>query len=157
KIEGINETFQKTAIKGRSFENELLSYLEEVAKPLNDIVEFTGDFAEDGTLSKKGDFIYTLNSGQSILIEAKDRELGVKPSIDYLKEGMERRGKKFSILTFKYENQLPKSVDLMGFYESNKILTSKEYLKFAIQWARIFLNKNEDKLAEGINENLLCI
>jgi len=61
----------------------------------------------------------------------------------------------FSILVHKNESQLSNQVDCMGFFEDNKVITSKEYLRFAIQWARIFLSKAEDKMAEGVNETLV--
>lgn len=155
KDEGVKETMEKSALKGRSFELDLLESLEDIAKSFGDIVEYTGDIAENGTTSKKGDFIYTLNTGQAIVIEAKDRELGMKPSLKYLNDTMQVRGVNFSIIVFKNSEQLPRQAGPFNFYEDNKVFTCMDYLKFAIQWSRIYLNKAENKLVDGVNETLV--
>ncbi len=155
KDEGAKEAMEKSALKGRSFEEELMEQLEDTAKIFGDMVESTGDTATQGSLNKKGDFIYTLNTKQQILIEAKDRALGLKPSLKYLEESMNNRGLDFSILVFKHTDQLPRQTGPFNFYEDNKILTSAEYLRFALQWARIYQNKAENKMVDGVNETLV--
>ena len=156
KEEGMQEAMDKSTAKGRRFEEELMDYLLDLAKPFNDIVEFTGDISADGSMSKKGDFIYTFSSGQTIIIEAKDSNtLGYSAAIKYLNKAMIDRAVSFSILVHKNESQLSNQVDCMGFFEDNKVITSQEYLRFAIQWSRIFLSKAEDKMAEGVNETLV--
>lgn len=153
--EGAQKMVEKSSIKGRAFELQLLEQLEDLASSHGDIVEFTGEKAEDGTLNKKGDFIYTLNTGQKLIIEAKDREYGLKPSLKYLNEAMKSRSSTFSILIFKHAEQVPRQTGVFNFYEDDKVITSRDYLKFAIQWSRIYLNKAENKLAEGVNETLV--
>ena len=154
--EGLQAAMDKSPAKGRKFEEDLMEQLQELAKPFNDIVEYTGDLSADGSLSKKGDFIYKFASGPAILIEAKDSDkIGVPKALRYLTEAMTSRVLNFSILVHKSEAQLPRQVDCMGFYEDDKIITSTEYLRFALQWARIFIAKAEDKMADGINETLV--
>lgn len=156
KEEGMQEALEKSTAKGRRFEEELMDNLHKLAKPFNDIVEFTGDISVDGSMSKKGDFVYTFSSGQSIIIEAKDsNSLGHSAAIKYLNKAMSDRAIGFSILVHKNESQLSNQVDCLGFFEDNKVITSIEYLRFAIQWARIFLSKAEDKMTEGVNETLV--
>lgn len=156
KEEGMQEALEKSTAKGRRFEELLMDRLHELAKPFNDIVEFTGDISADGSMSKKGDFIYTFSTGQSMVIEAKDsNSLGHSAAIKYLNKAMIDRAVGFSILVHKNESQLSNQVDCMGFFEDNKVITSQEYLRFAIQWSRIFLSKAEDKMAEGVNETLV--
>ena len=129
KQEGIQEALDKSTAKGRKFEAILKNQLEELAKPFNDIIEFTGEISADGTTSKKGDFIYTFTSGQSILIEAKNSDnIGVPKAIRYLNKAMVDRAETFSILVHRDESQLSKQIDCMGFFEDNKIITSMEYL-----------------------------
>ncbi len=155
KDEGAQEVMEKSAMKGRTFESILLEDLEGIAKTFGDMVDYTGDVAAEGTQSKKGDFIYTLNTGQKIIIEAKDRALGLKPSIKYLNETMGIRGIPFSLIVFKHQDQLPRQTGSFNFYEDNKVFTCREYIRFAIQWCRIYMNKAENKLVDGINETLV--
>lgn len=156
KEEGMKEALEKSTAKGRIYEADVLDLLHEIAKPFNDVVEYTGDISVDGSPSKKGDFIYRFNNGGQILIEAKDStNLGHTAAIKYLNKAMEDRAIGFSILVHKDESQLSNQVDCMGFFEDNKIVTSTEYLRFAVQWARIFLSKAEDKMVSGVNETLV--
>lgn len=153
--EATAEIMKKTAIKGTTFEDEVFEVLEAFAKPFNDIVENTANTPELGTQAKKGDFIYTFKEGPKIIIEAKDKNEGLKPSLDYLNEAMNLRGINFSILLKRNEEQLPKQTGVFGFYENNKILTSFNLLEFAIRWSRLFLTKVESKISDGIDQTLV--
>lgn len=155
KQEGLSEMIEKTSLKGSNFEEIVLDRLEKMAQPFNDIVEYIGNTPEIGGSSKKGDYFYSLKEGIKILIEAKDDNQGLKPSLDYLNNAMTSRGCSFGILVKKHDSQTPKQAGIFGFYHDNKIITSLTYLEFAIRWARIFLTKAENKNVVGINQTLV--
>lgn len=153
KKEGILELFDKTAIKGSSFEDEAFEELEMLARPFSDIVEFKGNTPEGGTQSKKGDFLYHLKERSKFIIEAKDQEdLTLKASLDYMDKAMKLRGVEFAVLIFKKETQLPKQVGSFGFYNNNKLITSFNNLDIALRWTRIYLTKVENNIVDGVNK-----
>lgn len=153
KKEGVLELFDKSAMKGASFEDEALERLEELAQPFSDVVEYKGNTPEIGTQSKKGDYLYQLKEGPKFVIETKDQEsLSLKAAIDYLDNAMKLRGVDYGIFIFKKESQLPKAVGSFGFYNNNKLVTSYSNLDIALRWTRIFLTKVENKYVEGVNK-----
>ncbi len=58
KKEGMLELFDKTAIKGSSFEEEAMEELEKLARPFSDIVELKGTTPKGETQLKKGISLY---------------------------------------------------------------------------------------------------
>ena len=68
---------------------------------------------------------------------------------------MELRGSKFSIYVTKYTAQIPNKVGVFGFYKENKIITSQDYIEFAIRWARLYLTKIKGSILEEVDKTLL--
>lgn len=140
KEEGKEEIMEITSEKGFIFEDELFKKLEETAKAFGDSVEQTGLTKETSTGSQKGDFMYYLNNTKSaIVIEAKDKNIVLKASIEYMKEALASRNSPFGILVTKNADQLQKQVGYFGFYNDNMIITHAGFLTEAIRFAKAFL------------------
>ncbi|NOZ47180.1 MAG: hypothetical protein GXO79_10430 [Chlorobi bacterium] len=156
KKEGEKDMLSKASAKGAVFEHEIESKLNSIAKITEDSVEYIGETPEEGTQKKKGDFKYTFKEGIEILIEVEDKENLTRSYItNYLNEAMQLRGTKFSIFVSKNESQLPNFINAFGFYENNKIITSSDYLEFALRWARLYLTKIEGSIIEGVNKSAI--
>jgi len=149
KKEGIDELSEVASEKGFEFEKVLFEKLQEIAKPFNDIVEETGTITDAS--GKKGDFMYTLATGEKFLIEAKDTKVVLKSSLDYLNEAMKNRSVPFSLMVTEHIEQLPKQVGLFGVYEDNKVITSMHYLEIAVKWCRMLLRKASLEKTEDVN------
>ena len=139
---------QQTTIKGEIFQEDLANLLGDVARK-SDEVHFTGE--EYGQLDDRivGDFVVTLGeTGQDIVIEAKDVSQTTKPEIkEELDEGMENRGADYGILVLKNQDA---ASDFLGSFrefdqqmlyvaisdqESDKY--DKRILNLAYEWARM--------------------
>lgn len=139
---------QQTTIKGEIFEKDLADILGDVVRKSDD-VHFTGE--EYGQRDDRfvGDFVVTLGeTGQDIVIEAKDVSQITKPTIkEQLDEGMENREADYGILVLK--NQDAASNFLGAFREFDQqmlyVAISDEdsdtydirLLNLAYEWARM--------------------
>ncbi|MFH1049429.1 MAG: hypothetical protein V1779_00700 [bacterium] len=156
KKEGEKESISKSSAKGGLFEDDVDIKLNEIAKFTEDMVEYIGKTPEAGTQRKKGDFKYKFKEGFEIVIEAEDKENLTYPYIShYLDEAMKLRGVEFSIFVTKSESQLPKFINAFGFYDNNKIITSIDYLEFALRWARSYMTKVKGQIIEGVNKSAI--
>lgn len=147
--EGADEMLQHTAIKGFNFEDDLYDVLSEIASTYGDTVEYTGGDTSKVDTSKKGDYLYTFAEGQSIVIEAKDTPVGLKPMLKYLDEAMKNRGVEFSMLVTKTAEQLQKQIGELNIYESSKMFVASENIRFAIRLARIYVVQLHSDTVDG--------
>lgn len=123
--EAKKEVWERTAIKGRDFEDaceELLGAV--VIEWLGDELMRTTDEVGRIEGSRVGDFTITLSDSQDrIVIEVKDRQRISLPAIlDELDEAMENRGAKYAIFVSKYVEALPKKVGWFNEYRNNKLI-----------------------------------
>lgn len=139
---------QQTPIKGDIFQKDLKNLLGDVSRK-SDEIHFTGE--EYGQRDDRfvGDFVVTLGeTGQEIVIEAKDVLKITKPTIKKeLNEGMENRGADYGILVLK--NQDAASNFLGSFREFDQQMLyvaisdkdsdtyDKRILNLAYEWARM--------------------
>lgn len=147
---GKAEIFEKTAIKGFKFEDDVYAELEKVANAYNDMCAHVGK--ESTGASKKGDIIYELDSGERIVVECKDESVGLKPMLEYLDEAMENRGCGFGILVVKdAETQLQKQVGLMNIYHGNKLFCDTVSLPYVIRFVRVVLAMSKIEESESVD------
>ena len=147
KEQGKAEIFELTSNKGFVFEEKLFSQLEEVAKSYGDIVEASG-LTKDVSGSQKGDFIY-ITQGQKIIIEAKDKPVMLKESVDYVKQALSSRGSSFGILVSKLPEQLQKQIGRWNVYD-NIIICCADDIEISIKYAR-FKTLLTSVKSEGVN------
>jgi len=138
--------------KGFIFEDELFSQLQSIAAALGDIVEQTG-LTKELSGSKKGDYLWMTTSKQLIVIEAKDKAVGQRESIEYMKKAIDARGAKIGILVVKSPTQFPKSVGRGNVYD-NIMLCCADDIEIMIRMARIFLQMQNIQ-GDGINVGAL--
>ncbi len=143
---GQDEMLDKAAIKGFKFEDELEDYLSTISGLSSDVCTRVSTSAEGSSL--KGDFIYEFNEGPRLVIEAKDTNVGLKPTLEYLNEAMKTRSVDFSIVVTKDPAQLPKSVRLFNMYEGNKLFCYAGTVELALRFARLYLTQ-----VKGSGEN----
>lgn len=155
-VETTEEMKAKSTQKGKEFEFEVIECMEENIKGDDEYVTHIGDTPVAGTNNKKGDIEYITNSNYRIIIEAKD-EGGrtIKSMLSYIDEAIQIRNGDFGIYVTKYDEQLPKSVDMLSYHDNNKIVTSFENLKIAIRLAKIYLKQVKVNIADGIDKNIL--
>ncbi|MBM2814846.1 MAG: hypothetical protein HW421_1608 [Ignavibacteria bacterium] len=150
------EMIEKSTIKGTDFEEDVYLKLQEIARPIGDIVDDLSKIVGINAYSKKGDYTYKLKEGHQIVIEAKNTEMtSLRQSIEYLNKSMMNRNAIFAIYVTKSENQLQDQVGIFGFRDDNKIFTTIEYLEYAIIWTRLFLTKINQSNIEGINKDFV--
>lgn len=149
---GVDETMQKTAIKGFAFEDEVEEFLSNYSSIYEDIsVRFStaANFAD-----KKGDFGYTFNGMTPIVIECKNSSIGLKPTLEYLDLAMENRACDFSIVVVKLPEQLPKDVKGFNLYEGNKLFVDFDNLAIALKFTRLYKNFSSSD-SSAINKSII--
>jgi len=144
---GIDETMEKTAIKGFAFEDEVEKFLNEFATNTSDIATRV---SLDSSRGKKGDFIYEFEGfDERVVIECKDESIGLKPIFKYLDEAMENRECKFSIVVTKKDEQLPNASNGFNFYLGDKLFCSMNTLGIALRFYKIYFAVKAKKVDAG--------
>lgn len=96
----------KSTAKGVDFEDLIETMLGEVARGSGDLVDRTGTEAGDVIRSKKGDFVLTVDPGQTagtelrVVIEAKDRAMSGRQMRDEIREAKTNRGAAVGLVVF---------------------------------------------------------
>lgn len=139
---------QQTTIKGERFQEDLESMLGSIVRKVDEI-HSTGD--EYGQLDDRlvGDFVITLGeTGQDIVIEAKDVSQLTKPSIkEELIEGMENRGADYGILVLKNQDAASEFLGTFREFDQRMLYVAisdeesetydRRLLNLAYEWARM--------------------
>lgn len=107
------EEREKGTHKGRDYEATVYDAVCELTSIFGDSAEATGDVAASGGSRKVGDVLVTLNERDTrgaqvrLVLEAKDKTVGLKPMLDELDEGMVNRGAVAAIAVFGRAEQMP--------------------------------------------------
>jgi malate synthase len=139
---------QETTIKGEHFEDDLQTLLPEVTQK-TDEVQRTGD--DHGQLDDRfvGDFVVTLGeTGQQIVIEAKDVATIGKPEIKrQLEQGIENRGADYGVLILKNEDAASDFLGAFREFDQEMLYVAisdedtdtydQRLLNLALEWARM--------------------
>ena len=100
------EERSKSTAKGADFEDLLEQLLGDIARGGNDLLERTGTEAGDAGRSKKGDFVLTLDPGQTpgcevrVVVEAKDRRMSGREIRDELRAAKTNRDAAVGLVVF---------------------------------------------------------
>lgn len=141
-LKGEKEISENTTIKGFDFEPVVFGVLQEIARPYGDVIEDVSKTAEAISLSKKGDFIYTLlDSNSKVVLDAKNYKklTSLKVMLDYLREAMHERDSLIGIIVAPDSDSLQKQIGSWNIYEGNKIITSLENLEITIKFCKHYL------------------
>src|ERR1051325_10892 len=139
-----------TSGKGFVFEDILFGKLEEVARPFGDSVVATG-LQKEVSGSQKGDCLYTTTTNQLIVIEAKDKQIFQRESLDYMKLALEARGAKFGILVCKEVSQLQKQIGRWNLYNNSLIICCIDDIEMSLRCLRA-ITMVQRLTGDGINE-----
>ena len=140
------DLYDKTAIKGRTFEELLHAHVCRLVVPFGDSAEQTGD--ETGCAgTKKGDEVVTINRDDTngaylrYTLEAKDRKVGLKAIHAELDDSMHNREAGAGIAVFSSQASAPSAVPFSC--RSNKAIVVLDKhdpnpyaLQLATMWAR---------------------
>jgi hypothetical protein len=151
--------FEKTALKGSSFEDAVHASVSDLVTPFGDTAEFTGrEVGCAGT--KKGDEVVTLNvddtrtSNVRYTLECKDQKVGHKATTDELDAAMRNRDAEVAIAVFSSQANAPTTVPFS--YNGDKAIVvfdkhdaDPAALRLATMWARWTARR---KLADGERE-----
>ena len=100
------EERSRSAAKGGDFEDEVEWRLGELAHGANDLLDRTSDTPGAVLGSKKGDFVLTIDPGQTrgadlrVVVEAKDRTVSRRQMAQELREARENRGAAVAVAVF---------------------------------------------------------
>lgn len=106
------EAFEKTALKGGEYQDLVFEAASHIARHFGDSVEPTGDLPGIGG-SKTGDVVITVNPRDSggaplrLVLEAKDRALGLTPILRELEEARKNRGAAAAVAVYSREEHMP--------------------------------------------------
>lgn len=115
---------QRTTLKGKDFEADVESLLEDLVHGTNNQVEFTGDTEGELTGRDVGDFVVTLgDTGQRIVIESKSEQNYTQPKIKHeMDEAIENRDADYGMFVTECESYVPRKVGYLKEFD-NRILS----------------------------------
>ncbi len=111
--EGTAEAMEKSALKGRTYEEQVFDAVDRIARVFGDVVEPTGDTAAVGG-GKVGDVLVTVNTKETggaslrVIFEAKDKTVGLTPILRELDEGMQNRNASAAVAVYARAEQMPR-------------------------------------------------
>lgn len=141
KIVAKQELIDQTTKKGLVFEEVVLQRLEEIARPLGDLVEDISLKSEAISNSKKGDFLYQYgDSGVRVVLDAKNygKIKSLPAMLAYIKEAMKERDASFGIIVAPDEQSLQKQVGSWNAY-NNCIVCAVDFLNIALKYAKYYV------------------
>lgn len=106
------ETLEKSAVKGGAYEDLVFEAASRIARHFGDSVEPTGDLPGIGG-SKVGDVVSAVNPRDTggplvrLVLEAKDRPLGLTPILRELEDARENRGAAAAIAVYSKAEHMP--------------------------------------------------
>jgi hypothetical protein len=146
------ELLDQTTKKGFVFEEVVLERLEEIARPLSDIVEDVSLKSEAISNSKKGDFLYQYgDSGVKVVLDAKNygKLKSLPAMLAYIKEAIKERDAKFGIIVAPNEQSLQKQIGCWNAY-NNCIVCTLDSLSVALKYAKYYVQLSTSESA-GLN------
>ena len=156
---------ERGTAKGRTFEEAVFDAVEAIAAAQGDCAEPVGDLAEGG--GKRGDVVISVDAATGpgrgrIVIEAKDRRISRKKSLEELAEGLDQRSAQFGVWVVPSEEELPAGVRDLREVNGDKLFVvfdpedgSRVGLEVAYKLARARVLLTRDEI-EGLDPALVA-
>lgn len=125
----LQQARNQSTLKGADHEQVVLSVLEKVHSPFQDIVTDASQDKGD-TGRKTGDFVVEINSSSTlaeplrIVVEAKNTKLSLPSALKELDTSMANRSATVGVLVFNDLSQSPTNGQMLRIYPGNRILVS---------------------------------
>jgi len=125
----LQEARNQSTLKGVDHERIVLSILEKVHSPFQDIVTDTSQDKGD-TGRKTGDFVVEINTSTTlseplrVVVEAKNTKLSLPAALKELDTSMTNRSARVGVLVFNDVSQSPTNGQLLRIYPGNRIIVS---------------------------------
>jgi hypothetical protein len=156
---------ERGTAKGRSFEEAVFDAVEAIAAAQGDCAEPVGDLTEGG--GKRGDVVVAVDAATGpargrIVVEAKDRRISRKRSLEELAEGLDQRSAQFGVWVVPSEEELPAGVRDLREIDGDKVYVvfdpddgSRIGLEVAYKLARARVLLTRDEI-EGLDPALVA-
>jgi len=156
---------ERGTAKGRTFEEAVFDAVEAIAAAQGDCAEPVGDLAEGG--GKRGDVVISVDAATGpargrIVIEAKDRRISRKKSLEELAEGLDQRSAQFGVWVVPSEEELPAGVRDLREVDGDKLYVVFDpedgarvglEVAYKLARARVLLTRDE---VEGLDPALVA-
>ena len=156
---------ERGTAKGRTFEEAVFDAVEAIAAAQGDCAEPVGDLAEGG--GKRGDVVVSVDAATGpargrIVIEAKDRRISRKKSLEELAEGLDQRSAQFGVWVVPSEEELPSGVRDLREVDGDKLYVIFDpddgarvglEVAYKLARARVLLTRDE---VEGLDPALVA-
>ena len=156
---------ERGTAKGRTFEEAVFDAVEAIAAAHGDCAEPVGDLAEGG--GKRGDVVISVDAATGpargrIVIEAKDRRISRKKSLEELAEGLDQRSAQFGVWVVPSEEELPSGVRDLREVDGDKLYVVFDpedgarvglEVAYKLARARVLLTRDE---VEGLDPALVA-
>jgi hypothetical protein len=156
---------ERGTAKGRTFEEAVFDAVEAIAAAQGDCAEPVGDLAEGG--GKRGDVVVSVDAATGpsrgrIVIEAKDRRISRKKSLEELAEGLDQRSAQFGVWVVPSEEELPSGVRDLREVDGDKLYVVFDpedgarvglEVAYKLARARVLLTRDE---VEGLDPALVA-
>ena len=156
---------ERGTAKGRTFEEAVFDAVEAIAAAQGDCAEPVGYLTEGG--GKRGDVVVAVDAATGpargrIVVEAKDRRISRKKSLEELAEGLDQRSAQFGVWVVPSEQELPAGVRDLREIDGDKLFVvfdpedgSRLGLEVAYKLARarVLLTREE---IEGLDPALVA-
>jgi hypothetical protein len=156
---------ERGTAKGRTFEEAVFDAVEAIAAAQGDCAEPVGDLTEGG--GKRGDVVVAVDAATGpargrIVVEAKDRRISRKRSLEELAEGLDQRSAQFGVWVVPSEEELPAGVRDLREIDGDKLFVvfdpeegSRLGLEVAYKLARARVLLTRDEI-EGLDPALVA-
>jgi hypothetical protein len=126
-LERLDEERERGTAKGRSFEEQVVEALDEVAKAQGDDVDAVGDLK--GATGKTGDAVVAIGGCEGpsqgrIVVEAKDRRLSRREALEELDRAKAERDADFALLVVPGEEEIPAKLQELREYNGDKLVVT---------------------------------
>ena len=156
---------ERGTAKGRTFEEAVFDAVEAIAAAQGDCAEPVGDLTEGG--GKRGDVVVSVDAATGptrgrIVIEAKDRRISRKRSLEELAEGLDQRSAQFGVWVVPSEEELPSGVRDLREVDGDKLYVVFDpedgarvglEVAYKLARARVLLTRDE---VEGLDPALVA-
>lgn len=156
---------ERGTAKGRTFEEAVFDAVEAIAAAQGDCAEPVGDLTEGG--GKRGDVVVSVDAATGpargrIVIEAKDRRISRKKSLEELAEGLDQRSAQFGVWVVPSAEELPSGVRDLREVDGDKLYVIFDpedgarvglEVAYKLARARVLLTRDE---VEGLDPALVA-
>jgi hypothetical protein len=157
----VAEVHEKTAVKGFDFEHIVLTELTPIVTAHEDVPEHVGnEIGDEGT--KVGDIVVTINPDETpgrtvrYVVEAKDKAMTLKKSLDELDSAMRNRNADSAVMVFAGGDACPSTEPFQPFDHKAIVVLDKDELdvsalRLACLWARWTARRKESEGSDSID------